>query len=307
MSGERGLSESKGAPCGFAIVDLPGTLPPLTTIMNCAMDLAEPGQSPEVALLDSPKEIADQPSYNRLRDLIRDDIIEGRLPSGARLKIADLAARYASSGIPVREALQQLQGEGIVIFTPNRGARVRQIDEAFLRNIHEVRAILEPFLIRWFARHRSEAQLEMLEEVQRDYDRAAEQGLAIDCMLLNRRFHNICYDCHYNDEALAVANRHNGLIRALAFRFHPTRPRIVQAGQEHWAIIEKSRLHDEEGAAAIVAAHVRNAGQDLVERMLAIGRAELHQPAAIPLQGARPKINPDAVVATRPKPVLADL
>lgn len=236
----------------------------------------------EVVLLERPKDTPGQPGYNRLRDLIRDDIIEGRLPSGARLKIADLAARHRSSGIPVREALQQLQGEGIVIFTPNRGARVRQIDEAFLRNIHEVRALIEPFLARWFARHRSDEQLAMLEAVQRDYDRAAEQNLSFDCMALNKRFHDICYGSHYNDEALALAFRHNGLIRALAVRFPPGRFRNLQAGREHWDIIEKSRLHDEDGVAAVVAAHVRNAGQDLAERILASGRAERSRTAPSP-------------------------
>jgi DNA-binding GntR family transcriptional regulator len=229
--------------------------------------------------LDSSKDVSDQPSYNRLRHLIRDDIIEGRLPSGSRLKIADLAARYDSSGIPVREALQQLQGEGIVVFTPNRGARVRHIDEAFLRNIYEVRALLEPFLIRWFARHRSDEQLEVMEAIQREYDRAAERNLTYECMALNQRFHDVCYNCHYNDEALSVAFRHNGLIRALSCRFPPARARNMQAGQEHWTIIERSRLHEEDGAAAVVEAHVRNAGQDLAERMLAIGRAERNRAA----------------------------
>ena len=127
-----------------------------------------------MSLSEAPDDVAGQPSYNRLRDLIRADIVEGRLPSGSRLKIADLAERYASSGIPVREALQQLQGEGIVIFEPNRGARVRQLDDDFLRNIHELRAVIEPHLIRWFVRHHSQSELARLEAVQRDYDDAVK-------------------------------------------------------------------------------------------------------------------------------------
>ena len=83
--------------------------------------------------------------YSRLRDLIRLDIVAGRLRPGARLKIAELAARYDTSAIPVREALQQLQGEGIVTFIANRGASVRTIDENFIRNIHEICALIEPF------------------------------------------------------------------------------------------------------------------------------------------------------------------
>ena len=256
-------------------------LPRIGRLLSARRKGAEkPAGRQERMLLDSSNDAPDQPSYNRLRDLVRDDIIEGRLASGSRLKIAELAARYRSSGIPVREALQQLQGEGIVIFTPNRGARVRQIDEAFLRNIYEIRALLEPFLIRWFARHRSEAELEQMAAVQREYDQAAELNLTFECMAINKRFHDICYNRHYNDEALTVAFRHNALIRALARRFPPGRARNQRAGQEHWEIIERSRLHDEAGAAAVVEAHVRDAGRDLIERMLATGRAELSRSGA---------------------------
>ncbi len=246
-----------------------------------------------------------QPNYNRLRDLIRADIIEGRLPSGARLKIADLAARYASSGIPVREALQQLQGEGIVTFTPNRGARVRQIDEQFIRNIHEMRAIVEPYLLRWFVRHHSPEQLAMLEAVQRDYDRAADEGVFAHWTAQNRRFHSICYDGHYNTEALVMAARHDGVIRAISLRIPASPARGRQASREHWAIIERVREHDEDGAAAIVAEHVRHAGQHMIERMLAVGWSELRRPRQI--AEALPAVAMADVAATAsPAPVLAD-
>lgn len=246
-----------------------------------------------------------QPSYNRVRDLIRADIIEGRLPSGARLKIADLAARYASSGIPVREALQQLQGEGIVIFTPNRGARVRQIDEQFIRNIHEVRAIVEPYLLRWFVRHHSPEQLAMLEAVQRDYDRAADEGVFAHWTAQNHRFHGLCYDGHYNTEALVMAGRHNGVIRAISLRIPASPARARQASREHWAIIERVREHDEDGAAAIVAEHVRHAGQHMIERMLAVGWSELRRPRQI-AEARSAVATADLASAARPAPVLAD-
>jgi DNA-binding GntR family transcriptional regulator len=259
----------------------------------------------EGAGLEGTMKEAAQPEYNRLRDLIRADVIEGRLPSGSRLKIAELAARYSSSGIPVREALQQLQGEGVVIFTPNRGARVRQIDEQFIRNIHEVRAIVEPYLLRWFVRHHSPEQLAVLEAVQRDYDRAAAEGVFAHWTAQNRRFHGICYDGHYNTEALVMAARHSDLIRAIALRIPAIPARARQASREHWAIIEKVREQDEDGAAAVVAEHVRHAGQHMIERMLAVGWPEMRRP--------RPAAEvPSAVTtagvasAASPAPVLTD-
>ncbi len=233
-----------------------------------------PRQDMDVSTKEAVTGASAQTSYNRLRDLIRADIVEGRLASGSRLKISELAAHYESSAIPVREALQQLQGEGVVIFTPNRGARVRQIDEAFLRNIHEIRALIEPYLIRWFVRHRTDEQLAALEDAQRGYDESAEHEGPQEWRGHNRRFHSICYDNHYNDEALAIARRHNDLLHTLAQRFPMSRSRVLQVCREHWALIEMIREQNEDAATAILTQHVRNAGLHLVERIVAARRAE---------------------------------
>src|SRR3546814_7451607 len=76
---------------------------------------------------------------HRLTDEIKQDIMSGAFEPGARLKTEVLADRYNVSANPVREALWRLQGEGFVVTTPNHGARVRVIDDDFIRNIFELR------------------------------------------------------------------------------------------------------------------------------------------------------------------------
>ena len=66
-----------------------------------------------------------------IQRLLRDDIISGSLPFGSRLRIDELATRYGVSHMPIREALRELHGEGLVVIEPNRGARVRSIDLSF--------------------------------------------------------------------------------------------------------------------------------------------------------------------------------
>jgi len=72
---------------------------------------------------------------HRLTNDLRRDIISGAVEPGAWLKTEELAARYAVSANPVREALWRLQGEGFVVANPNQGARVRTIDDDFIRNV----------------------------------------------------------------------------------------------------------------------------------------------------------------------------
>jgi DNA-binding GntR family transcriptional regulator len=218
------------------------------------------------ALLDRAERIAPvQTGYLRVRDLIRMDIISGALKPGARLKIAELAERYATSGVPVREALQQLQGEGLVTFVANRGASVRAIDGNFLRDIHEIRALIEPFLLQWFVRNHRESDIQALEDIQREYDAVVAAGDLDRTHEINRAFHEICYSGHYNQEALTIANLHTDLIGALVERFPRSRARCQAISREHWGIIGAIREQDEGRASRLMQEHVRRAGQHMIE------------------------------------------
>ena len=98
-----------------------------------------------------------------LYKVIRDDIVSGRLTANQRLVVTDLAKRHGSSTTPVREVLQLLRGEGFVVFTRNRGARVRPIDRDFIRDIYEIGVLIEPSLTRWFVGMATEADIAELE------------------------------------------------------------------------------------------------------------------------------------------------
>src|SRR3546814_16616169 len=103
---------------------------------------------------------------HRLTDEIKQDIMSGAFEPGARLKTEVLADRYNVSANPVREALWRLQGEGFVVTTPNHGARVRVIDADFIRNIFELREIIEPVFVRRFCLRASSHALYRLEAEQ---------------------------------------------------------------------------------------------------------------------------------------------
>ena len=94
---------------------------------------------------------------------IRDDIVAGELLFGARITIDALATRYGVSHMPVREALRELQGEGLVVIEPNRGARVRTIDTRFVENLFEIRTALEVMMVRRAAQRATPADIAELD------------------------------------------------------------------------------------------------------------------------------------------------
>jgi DNA-binding GntR family transcriptional regulator len=219
-------------------------------------------------------------SYERVRDRIRSDILAGRIGPGARLKITDLASRYGLSLMPVREALQQLQGEGLVTLSPNRGARVRRMDAAFIRSLFDIREALEGFLTRQAAERMTPAALERIIAIQNRYDRASEAGDVPACIPLNIEFHRTILSVTGNEEAQRLIGQHTDLIGALRARvgYAPLRPSTIR--QEHQALVDALSRRDGEAAQRIHALHVRRAGDDMLERM----RAAAEEPA--PVAGA---------------------
>ncbi len=203
----------------------------------------------------------------RLVDRLRTDIVEGFWRPDGRLKTRDLAAHYGVSTAPVREALQQLQGEGFVVLEVNRGARVRPIDEQLLIDIYDVREALESFLTAKFTAAVSPHQLSTLRAIQAEHDEVTDRGDGLGAAMLNRRFHQFINDSARNQEASEVINRRHALTRALLMEigFSPTRMRAVQ--QEHHALIEAMSRGDEVAARRISALHVRSSRDDLVERL----------------------------------------
>ncbi len=201
----------------------------------------------------------------RLRDLIRTDIIDGLYEPGDRLKAAELAARYKTSAIPIREALHQLEGEGIIVLSPNRSATVRVIDDPLLRNIFEFRSLIEGYFTRWFVQHHTPKDVEEIVDIQKQYDGAVERDDTAASRELNRLFHSRCYERHFNGEALTTYSKYTNLLRALFNRFPNSPARMRRAGLEHWAIIEAIRAHDEDAAVKATELHTANTAQYLIQ------------------------------------------
>lgn len=199
---------------------------------------------------------ATPPSYRRIQDLIREDIVAGRLVQNAHLKTADLAARYGVSANPIREALQRLEGEGLVVILPNRGARVRVIDEGFLRNILDILLLLDPYLVRWFVETARPEDIAELEAIQRKLEKAARSRDFRAFHIQNGLFHGAIYRRHFNTEALRIINLHQDLLKNLSCRYPANHTRMMQSCAEHRALLQATHAGDVERAAQAVRTHI---------------------------------------------------
>ena len=206
--------------------------------------------------------IAPDSVYARLRL----ELLSGRLPPNERLKVSSLAERFQTSTNPVREALQQLRGEGLVIISPNRGARVREIDAAFVRDIYEIEAHIEPYLTRWFVGVCTDADIADLEVIQAEIERLNFTDV-IEHATLDTRFHRRIYDQHYNRHAVDLWWSHREVLFAINTGQQLSLRRQREVLDEHRALIAAFKTHDEDRAAQIAGQHVCGSGRHIADRL----------------------------------------
>jgi DNA-binding GntR family transcriptional regulator len=121
-------------------------------------------------------------------ELIRQAIVDGRLPPGRRLKEEELARELGISRTPVREALLMLHAEGLVDVAPNRGAAVRSHSAQDLDDLYQLRAVLEGYATRRAATRLSDAAIGGLRKSCVRFDGLLDTGAAMSELVKENLF-----------------------------------------------------------------------------------------------------------------------
>ena len=202
-----------------------------------------------------------------IQQLLRGDIIAGALPFGSRLRIDELAIRYGVSHMPVREALRELHGEGLVIIEPNRGARVRPIHIGFVEDLFDIRSAVETMLARRACERRSDEHIRGLEAAQASLEAHVEAGEFTSVPHANHAFHALINDAAGNPGALSLVDRHWLLVAALWQRYGVDQERFHGVIDDHRHLMRAIKRRDATSAAMLMGAHIEKAKHDLLERM----------------------------------------
>jgi DNA-binding GntR family transcriptional regulator len=198
---------------------------------------------------------------------IRDDIVSGELRFGERITMEALASRYGVSHMPVREALRELQGEGLVLIEPNRGARVRSIDSSFVENLFEIRTALEVMMARRAAARCTPGDISELQGIEESLEQHIAAGDHARVVAENRRFHQAINRCAANVDALPIVDKHWMLLAALWRHYGYGQDRFTGVANDHQNLIQALAAHDQEAAAMIMGAHATKAKLTLLARV----------------------------------------
>lgn len=115
---------------------------------------------------------------DRVTDELRQAILTHEFRPGDRLAAETLTGRFSASATPLREAFARLAGEGLVIYVPQRGARVAPVSLQEMEEIYELRTLLEPMAIERSASARNEAWADELRELYDEMQAAGGSSVA---------------------------------------------------------------------------------------------------------------------------------
>jgi DNA-binding GntR family transcriptional regulator len=205
-------------------------------------------------------------------EVLREAITGGHLRANEPLPQDEIAAQLRVSHIPVREALRQLQSEGLVDYQPNHGATVSALTPEEIREIYDIRAILETAAVRQAASCLSEVTLTQAARIL-DASEAASDGAAWGSHDVD--FHQLIYDL---DGRPRLHELIAGLLRRVD-RYWLTHGLMLKHRldfeREHRALLRAMRQRDAEGAAQLLAEHLKGACDRLIAELSAS-----HQPRA---------------------------
>ncbi len=225
-------------------------IPATTPVRGAAPSAGTPeNQDPIVHIVkDSKRRTVSSVTTERLRQLI----LTGQLSAGEPLRQDDLSARLGVSRTPLREAIIALEAEGLVVNHAHKGAVVHKPTAAELREIYEIRMLLEPHAAREAATRVTPEMLQSLEAIVDEMERTTGVWPLVQ---LNQKLRRSFYEC-------AGKPRLAEMIRGLMARAEPYVTMLV-GGQRHPfthrefdQLLDAIRQADGEKAAEVTRAHL---------------------------------------------------
>lgn len=194
----------------------------------------------------------------RVFHAIRENILAGKYKSNEELKEKTIGEELGVSRTPVREALRQLELEGLVRIIPNRGAFVEGISDKDIKDIYEIRARLEGLCAKWAADAITPDAIAELEENIFLVDFHAGKGNYGQILELDNRFHEILYNASGSrmlNHELSAFHHYVERVRKITLSMPE---RVVKSNNEHKKIVEALKQHNAKEAERLATTHMLN-------------------------------------------------
>lgn len=198
-----------------------------------------------------------------IAEQLRQGILSGTHAAGSQLRQDALAAQYGVSRIPVREALFQLEAEGLVQIAPHKGAIVSTFSRAEVDDVFDLRVLLEPRLLRSSAPLLSEADYTDIAQLDAAFASAIAQQDIAHWGELNARFHQALYRHAPQPRTLTIVTQ----LLQTSERYTRVQMNrasaLPRAEREHRKLLQLCRSGQVDAACAYLVDHIEAVRKDL--------------------------------------------
>ncbi len=198
-------------------------------------------------------------------ELLRERIVTGEWSQGTSIIVASVARELGVSAIPVREAMKQLQAEGLVVLEPHRGARVTVFDPKKIVEVMSIRGALEGYAARVALPFIDETALADLRRKVDDMAKFVDVGDADRLVAANKEFHRKIYAMGpfpmLNEMIFKLWD--GGAYSRIVFAFRPERIRSVH--REHLSILDAIERREENELEQLIRVHKTGFAEVLCE------------------------------------------
>ncbi|MBP3692257.1 MAG: GntR family transcriptional regulator [Clostridia bacterium] len=196
---------------------------------------------------------------------VRQSIVSGEYPLGMALTEAYIAKKLNVSRTPVREAFRQLEAERLIEITPNKGAVVQGVTDGDVKDIYEIRSLIEGLAAERAALNATDEQIKALEE-----------NIALAQFYLGRNdfehikgmdndFHQLIYDMTASKTFKHILGEMHSSAEKFRVKSIKSEGRVKEFVAEHTAVMEAIRERDGQKAKKLMTLHVNNSYNNLVK------------------------------------------
>jgi DNA-binding GntR family transcriptional regulator len=203
----------------------------------------------------------------RVYNALREDILSGRYAPGESLIELRIADELNVSRTPVREAIRQLELEGLVESIPNKGVTVKGISKKDMGDIYRIRRVLEGLAARWSVEQITDQELKKLTEVYELMEFYTAKGDIDQIAKLNTEFHDIIFSATKSSILKHILKDFQFYVKWARHESLSVPGRKEEALKEHYAILQAFLKRDADESEKYLTIHVENSSKNYFNKM----------------------------------------
>jgi DNA-binding GntR family transcriptional regulator len=209
------------------------------------------------------KPIERETTKEKVYQQIKHVILNGQISSNEIFTEVKMAEHLNTSRTPVREALQDLLKEGLIVTVPRKGLTVRKVTESEVEQIFFLRESIEREVVRKLSGTITERQLEYLQNICRDQEEMMKNKDEVSFINLDQKFHiTLAAFAEYELVKEILLNLHN-LSHLIGLRALKKQNRMKEVLEEHLSIIEALQSGEAELATQRISKHLANTNESI--------------------------------------------